>query len=297
MSHQADVSRAVPPLAPPRARLGATRRRHLKTAILFVVMAIVFCIYVFPTYFVISTSFKTQADALAMPPKWFNFTPTLDNYRTAFGEYGMWPNFVNSIIVTCGSTLLALLLGVPAAYAFSRFNFRGRDSLSLWFLSTRMAPPIMVVLPFFLLGRDVGLYDTQLLLIIVDVLINLAWVVFMMRSFFDEIPIEIDESALIDGMSWLGALRRVVLPLAVPGLVATTIFSLIIVWNEYFFALVLTSVNAKTLPAAITAFLTVHGLLWGPMTAAGSAVMVPILVFTIWTQKYLIRGMTMGAVR
>lgn len=297
MSQRADGYGELRDPLEPRRWMGARRLRQSKTAMLFVLMAIVFCIYAFPTYFVISTSFKSQADALAMPPKWFNFTPTLDNYRTAFGEYGMWPNFVNSIVVTCGSTVLALVLGVPAAYAFSRFNFRGRNSLSLWFLSTRMAPPIMVVLPFFILGRQIGLYDTQILLIIVDILINLAWVVFMMRSFFDDIPIDIDESALIDGLSWFGALRRVVLPLAIPGLVATSIFSLIIVWNEYFFALVLTSVNAKTLPAAITAFLTVHGLLWGPMTAAGSAVMVPILVFTVWTQKYLIRGMTMGAVR
>ena len=167
----------------------------------------------------------------------------------------------------------------------------------MWFLSTRMGPPILVALPFFLLARQIGLYDKLILLIFVDVITTLAWVVFMMRSFFDDIPVEIDESALIDGTSWFGALFRIVLPLTAPGLAATTVFCLIMAWNEYFFALVLTSVNAKTLPAAITSFMTVHGLLWGPMTAAGTAVMLPILIFTLWMQKYLIRGMTMGAVK
>lgn len=297
MKEHASSRQAVARRARARASTGILARRRAKTAMLFVVMILVLIVYVLPTFWVVSTSFKSNADALASPPKWLNFGPTLDNYRSAFSDYGMLPNFVNSLIVTVGSTALALALGVPAAYALSRFNFKLRDNLTFWFLSTRMAPPILVAVPFFLLSRQLGLYDTQILLIIVDVAINLAWVVFMMRSFFDEIPIEIDESALLDGNSWFGALRRVVLPLSLPGLVATTIFSLIIVWNEYFFALVLTSVNAKTLPAAITSFLTVHGLLWGPMTAAGTAVMLPILLFTFGVQKYLIRGMTMGAIK
>lgn len=271
--------------------------RYGKRAGLFILMLVVVIIYTLPTYWVISTSFKTGVDAFAIPPKWFNFKPTLENYRTAFIDYGMLPNFKNSVIVTIGSTLLTLILGTPAAYALSRFNFKLRENLMFWFLSTRMAPPILVVLPFFLISRQIDLYDKLILLIIVNVLTNIAWVVFMMRSFFDDVPIDIDEAALIDGTSWYGALWRVVLPLAAPGLVATTIFCLIMAWNEYFFALVLTSVNAKTLPAAITSFMTVHGLLWGPMTAAGTVVMLPILLFTIWMQKHLIRGMTMGAVK
>lgn len=283
--------------ARPRRSVRVLLQRYGVRSVLFIVMVIVVAIYVLPVYWMISTSFKPEVDAFAIPPKWFNFTPTLEHYRTAFIDYGMLPNFKNSLIITAGSTLLALLLGVPAAYALSRFKFRLRENLMFWFLSTRMAPPILVALPFFLISRQLGLYDTQLLLIIIYVLINLAWVVFMMRSFFDEIPIEIDESALVDGTTWLGALWRVVLPLATPGLVATTVFCLIMAWNEYFFALVLTSVHAKTLPAAITSFLTVHGLLWGPMTAAGTVVMLPILLFTLWMQKYLIRGLTMGAIK
>jgi multiple sugar transport system permease protein len=271
--------------------------RAVRSAALYGLLIFVVVIYVIPTFWVISTSFKSEVDAFSIPPKWVFFKPTLDNYRTAFIDYGMLPNFKNSVIVTLGSTLLALALGTPAAYALSRFNFKARENVMFWFLSTRMAPPILVALPFFLISRDVGLYDTLILLIIVDVLTTLAWVVFMMRSFFDDIPIDIDEAARVDGTSWIGALWHVVLPLAAPGLVATTVFCLIMSWNEYFFALVLTSVNAKTLPAAITSFMTVHGLLWGPMTAAGSVVMLPILVFTIWMQKHLVRGMTMGAVK
>ena len=298
MSTTARLSSAAPRHGSrrPRTFSGWMRRRGVPV-LLFLLMLVVGAIYVLPTFWVISTSFKSPIDALTIPPKWFNFTPTLENYRSAFVDYGMLPNFKNSVIVTACSTLLALALGTPAAYALSRFNFRGREGVMMWFLSTRMGPPILVALPFFLLSRQIGVYDTLGLLIVVDVLVTLAWVVFMMRSFFDDIPIEIDESALIDGTSWFGALGKVILPLTIPGLVATSIFCLIMAWNEYFFALVLTSINAKTLPAAITSFMTVHGLMWGPMTAAGTAVMVPILIFTLWTQKYLIRGMTMGAIK
>lgn len=281
----------APPVVRPRRRINIVR------LLLIAVMVVVVVIYVLPTFWVISTSFKSEKDAFAIPPKWFLFEPTLENYRIAFIDYNMLPNFKNSVIVAVGSTLLALLLGTPAAYALSRFTFKFRENLMFWFLSTRMAPPIMVALPFFLISRNIGLYDTLSLLIVVNVLTNLAWVVFMMRSFFDEIPIDVDESALIDGTGWFGALTRVIMPLVTPGLAATAIFCLIMAWNEYFFALVLTSVNSKTLPAAITSFLTVHGLLWGPMCAAGTAVMLPILLFTMWMQKHLIRGMTMGAVK
>ncbi len=272
-------------------------RRYGKRALLFLIMVVVVAIYAIPTFWVITTAFKTEVDAFASPPVWIFFKPTLENFRVAFIDYNMLPNFKNSIIVTVGSTLLALFLGTPAAYALSRFNFRRREDIMFWFLGTRMAPPILVALPFFLLSRKLGVYDTLGLLIVINVLTNIAWVVFMMRSFFDDVPIEIDESAMIDGNSWYGALFRVILPLVRPGLVATAVFSLIMSWNEYFFALVLTSVNAKTLPAAITSFMTVHGLLWGPMTAAGTVVMLPILIFTIWMQKHLIRGLTMGAVK
>ncbi len=280
-----------------QARTTFRTKRYLKRVAVYLLMITVVAIYIIPTFWVISTSFKAEVDAFAIPPKWIFFKPTLSNYIKAFIDYNMLPNFKNSIIVTIGSTTLALLLGTPAAYALSRFRFKLRENIMFWFLSTRMAPPILVALPFFLISRELGLYDTLALLIIVNVLTNIAWVVFMMRSFFDDIPIDIDESAMIDGASWFGAFWRVVVPLTTPGLIATAVFSLIMAWNEYFFALVLTSINAKTLPAAITAFLTVHGLLWGPMTAAGTVVMVPILLFTLWMQKHLIRGMTMGAIK
>lgn len=276
---------------------GTLFSRYGKRSLLFLLMVFVVVIYALPTFWVITTAFKSEIDAFAMPPKWIFFKPTLENFRTAFIDYNMLPNFKNSVIITFGSTLLALTLGTPAAYALSRFNFKLRENIMFWFLSTRMAPPILVALPFFLISRQIGLYDKLGLLIIINVLTNIAWVVFMMRSFLDDIPIDIDEMAQIDGTSWYGALWRVILPLIRPGLVATTVFSLIMAWNEYFFALVLTSINAKTLPAAITSFMTVHGLLWGPMTAAGTVVMLPILVFTIWMQKHLIRGMTMGAIK
>ncbi len=288
------------PAQSPSARQSHQReslRKRAQRTMLHVVMIVVTIVYAIPIYWIISTSFKPEIDAFAIPPKWFFFQPTLDNYFSAFVGYGMLPNFINSIIVAIGSTTLSLVLGVPAAYALSRFNIQHREDLMFWFLSTRMAPPILVAVPFFLVSRQVGLYDTRTLLILINVLTSIAWVVFMMRSFFDDIPVEIDEAALVDGASWLETLWRVIIPVALPGIAATVVFVLILAWNEYFFALILTSVNAKTLPAAITSFLTVHGLLWGPMTAAGSVVALPVLIFTLWTQKYLIRGMTMGAVK
>lgn len=183
------------------------------------------------------------------------------------------------------------------AYAISRFRFKGKNNIYFWFLSTRMAPSFLAAITFFVISRRIGLYDTIWLLIIIYILLNLSWVIWMMRSFFDEIPIEIDEACMVDGCTRFSALSRVILPLSKPGLISTTIFCLILSWNEYFFALILTSVNAKTLPAAITSFLTVQGLMWGQMTAAGTVVMLPILIFVAFVQRHLIRGLTMGAVK
>lgn len=271
-------------------------RKRLMRVLLYILLLVVFCIYVTPIWYIVTTSFKLERDAYAIPPKVF-FVPTLTNYIDAFSGQGMGHNFINSLIVSAVSSVLALLLGTPAAYALSRFNFKKKESIFFWFLSTRMAPLILAGLPVYLLSKQIGLYDTKTILVIMDVLINLAWVVWMMRSFFDDIPPDIDEACMVDGCSRTSALFRVILPLATPGLVASTIFCLIMSWNEYFFAMILTSFNAQTLPAAMSSFLTVYGLLWGQMAAAGTVIAIPIMVFVFFLQKHIIRGLTMGAVK
>jgi ABC-type glycerol-3-phosphate transport system permease component len=259
-------------------------------------MIIIFIVYVLPILWVISTSFKFERDALSIPPKIF-FEPTLENYQKAFTKNGMSANFINSIIISVGSSLFGLILGIPAAYALSRFQFRQNSAVYMWFLGTRMAPPFLTVLPIFIISRQINLYDTIGLIIVVNMLMNISWVVWMMRSFFDEIPSEIDEACLVDGCNRFSTLFKVILPLAKPGIAATLIFCMIVSWNEYFFAMVLTSIKARTLPATLTTFISVFGLLWGQMCAAATVIMLPILIFTWFTQRYLIRGLTMGAVK
>jgi multiple sugar transport system permease protein len=252
-------------------------------------------------WFIVSTSFKNDQQAYSVPPM-FIFTPTFDNYINAFTTRGMMVNFTNSLIIGVISSVIAMLLGVPAAYALSRYKFKHKEGVFNWFLSTRMAPPILAGISFYMLSKQfvigrTSLYDTKFLLIVVYVLINLSWVIWMMRSFFNDVPVEIDEAAMVDGCNRPLAFFRTVLPLAKPGLAATMIFCLIMAWNEYFFALILSSVKSKTLPAALTSFLSVHGLFLGQMCAAGTVVMMPILIFSIFMQKQLVRGLTMGAVK
>lgn len=268
---------------PSRARSRRPRRAAARVALL--AMIVVGVLWIMPLVWVIVTSL-TSGNA-------FSF----DNYVAVFVDYGIGPNFLNSIMAAIGSTITAMVVGVPAAYALSRFAFKGRHNVMFWFLGTRMAPPVLVGLPFFLISRDSGIYDTVGLLIIVYTVVNLSWVVFMMRSYFDDIPAELEEAAYIDGVGRFGAFRRVILPLAVPGMAATALFCIITAWNEYFFALTLTSINAVTLPASLTSFLTIQGLLLGPMSAASVCVMLPILVLTLWLQKHLVRGMTLGAIK
>jgi len=271
-------------------------KKKLIRILLYLVLGIVFLVYITPIWYIVSTSFKLERDAYTIPPKIF-FIPTLINYIDAFSGRGMGQNFINSLIVSVVSSLASLLLGTPAAYALSRFKFKHKENLFFWFLSTRMAPPMLAGLPVYIISKNIGLYDSRTLLVIMNVLINLSWVVWMMRSFFDDIPAEIDEACMVDGCSRFSALIRVILPLSAPGLVASTIFCLILSWNEYFFAMILTSFNAQTLPASISSYLTIYGLLWGQMAAAGTVIAIPIMVFVFFAQKHIIRGLTMGAVK
>jgi multiple sugar transport system permease protein len=253
-----------------------------------------------PVYWMLTVSLKSEVEQFAIPPRWFNFAPTLIHYREAFMERSFGQYLLTSAVVAVLSTACAMLTGTLAAYALARFPLpRRMDSrLSLWILSTRMFPPIVTAVPLFLLMRDVRLLNTKPALVIVYTAFNLPFVVWMMRGFFREIPREIEEAAMVDGDSRLGALRRVLLPLVAPGLAATAVFCLIISWNEFLFALVLTQTDtAMTLPVGIAGRVTQYEIKWGIMSAAGVVAMLPILVFALAVQRYLVRGLSLGAVK
>jgi multiple sugar transport system permease protein len=253
-----------------------------------------------PVYWMLTISLKSEVDQFATPPLWFGFAPTLEHYYDAFVTRGFGQYLLTSAIVSVLSTICALVIGTLAAYALTRFElpFRLNRHLSLWILSTRMFPAIVTAVPLFLMMRDLRLLNTRASLIIVYTAFNLPFVVWMMRGFFADLPRDLEEAALVDGDSRLGALVRVVLPLVAPGLAATAVFCLIISWNEFLFALVLTQTDAAmTLPVGIAGRVTQYEIKWGVMSAAASVALVPILVFALALQKYLVRGLSLGAVK
>jgi multiple sugar transport system permease protein len=253
-----------------------------------------------PVYWLITISLKREVDQFAYPPQWIGFPITLEHYRNAFGNGSFGVYFLNSVILASVSTFAALLLGVPAAYGLARFDWPGKWSQNIgnWILSTRMLPPIVTIVPLFLMLREAQLLNSLLGLAIVYTAFNLPFVVWMMRGFFDEVPREIEEAAMLDGETRVGALLRIVLPLVKPGLAATAVFCLVVAWNEFLFALILTQTEtAMTLPVGIASRVTQYEIQWGAMSAAGVVAMLPVLVFASAAQRYLVRGLSLGAVK
>ena len=282
-----------------------------------------------PLAWIIATGFKTPADAVAYPPKVI-FEPSLEGYVNLFtsrsrvtpedlaalpppetfydqivrqydmvitgpSKYG--ERFVNSIIIGFGSTFLSVFLGTIAAYAFSRFKVPLKDDLLFFILSTRMMPPIAVAIPIFLMYRQLGLSDTHLGMILLYTAVNLSLSVWLLKGFIDEIPIEYEEAALIDGYTRFQAFYKVVLPQAATGIASTAIFCLIFAWNEYAFAVLLTSGTAQTAPPFIPTIIGAGGKDWPAVAAGATLFLLPIMVFTILLRKHLLRGITFGAVR
>ena len=277
-----------------------TRRLRLARLTKYVLLACAVLASLTPVYWLATISLKTEVDQFAVPPRWISFQPTLAHYEDAFLTRSFGQYLETSAIVAVLSTLCALLLGTFAAYGLSRFRLRAKldKRISIWILSTRMFPPIVSAVPLFLLMRDVRLLNTITSLVIVYTAFNLPFVVWMMRGFFQELPRELEEAAMVDGDSRMGALVRVILPLVTPGLAATAVFCLIMSWNEFLLALVLTQTDAAmTLPVGIAGRVTQYEIKWGVMSAAGVVAMVPILVFAMAAQRYLVRGLSLGAVK
>ncbi len=265
--------------------------------------ALVFCavlVALLPIYWMLTISLKSEVDQFAVPPIWFNFKPVGGHYYETFFIRPFGRYLLTSTVVALASTALALLIGTLAAYSLARLKLPGklREHLSFWIISTRMFPPIVTIIPLFLMMRDMRLLNQIPALVIVYTGFNLPFVIWMMRSFFEELPKDLEEAAMVDGDSRLGALVRVILPLVTPGLAATAIFCLIICWNEFLFALILTQTDASmTLPVGIAGRVTQYEIKWGAMSAAGVVAMIPILVFSMIVQRYLVRGLSLGAVK
>ena len=270
------------------------------------VSGVIGLIYFAPVFWMVLTAFKTRQDALAIPPKLF-FTPTLENFRAVFfdttssGELvatDAWLYFVNSAFIAGASVLLALILGTLAAYAFSRYPLRGNNTYLFIILTTRMLPPIVVIIPIFLLFRLTGLSGTYIGIILLYTSFNLPFSIWMMKSFFDDLDREVEDSARMDGSSDWAVFRRIVLPQVVAGLAATMVFALILTWNEFIFALLLTGTESRTVPVALAS--TVGGSVgveWGKLSAMITLFLIPVVIVTFVLQNQLLRGVTFGTIR
>ena len=269
---------------------------NVKRVLLTIATVAIFGVILFPPVVLFLTSIKTDIDALSFPPKWI-FDPTLKNYVDILNTSPLVDYALNSLIVASLNTLLCLIVGSMAAYGLARFKFRGADNLAFWILSIRMMPPVAAIIPIYILMKNLRLLDTPWCLVITYLTFNLPFVVWMMKGFFEEIPREIEESALIDGCSDFSVFFRIALPLVAPGLAATAIMVFIFSWNEFLFALILTGTKAVTLPVGIIGYMKETGINWGYMTAGGILALIPVIVFMVLVQKHLVKGLTLGALK
>lgn len=251
----------------------------------------------FPLFWMVTTSLKVQNETFSTPPRFFNFTPTLEHYQTIIEEGEVPRTGLNSLIVATGTTILAVILGTPAAYVFARFQFRGKRDLWFWFISNRFISPVVVVLAYFLVGRDLRLLDSHLYLILIYQTFTVPLVIWLCLDQFRSVPKDIDDAAKVDGCNLLQTFWRINLPLALPGIVVSAILSFIFSWNEMLFGLLLTRANAVTAPVQASTFMTGMGIRWGDMMATGTLIVLPVIIFAALVSRHLVRGLTMGAVK
>jgi len=270
------------------------RRRLPIVRILFLALCVVFVVV--PLYWVFVTSIKPSDDYLAIPPVWWPDQPTMVHYTAALFAYRGLNGLINSLIVAIAATVLSCLFGTLMAYSLARFNTGGQH-LSFWVLSQRFLPPIAIVLPIFLNYRALGLNDTHVGLILAYTVFTLPVSVWMMFAYFRGMPRSLEEAALVDGCTRWTAFWRVAVPLAAPGVVAAAVFTFIACWTEFFFALVLTSRNAYTLPTVFRAFIGFQGAQYGEAAALAIVSLGPSIALGILAQRHLVRGLTLGAIR
>jgi len=296
------------------ALLTRGRRQVAKRVVQYGILLLWSLFMLFPIYWTFASSLKNPVDVFAMPPKWF-FVPTLHNYAVVFGltiptelegmtkeatgaGQSQFPRYLlNTVIISLGSTLLSLLLGCTAAYALARSQLRARRAIMTGVLITRLIPPIVTLVPLYVLWRNLNLLNTYGGMILAFLIFNLPFTIWMMHSFFVELPVELEEAALVDGCSRTQALLWIVLPLAAPGLAATSVFLMLGAWNEFLFASVLGGGNAQMLAPSILSFITDKAILWGRLYAASSVILVPVLILTFVVQRFMGKGLIGGALK
>jgi len=272
-------------------------RSKLSGIAAYVIVALVILWTVFPLYWLVITAFKPLEEFMAYPPTFWPSQWTLDNFVEGLIRQQGAPAILDSAVIAVGTFVLSMAVGVPAAYSIARYK-TGGDDLSFTVLSMRFMPPIVPSVAFFLIAAKLGILDTYLLLILVNSMANIPFVVWIMKGFFEEIPYSIEEAAQVDGASWLRLFKDHVLPLAAPGLVAVSLFCFIFAWNELLFATILTGRTiqpfTKVVPGVNIGHVEPH---WGAIAALGLLVIIPIVILSFYLQKYIVRGMTYGAIR
>ncbi|WP_075215372.1 carbohydrate ABC transporter permease [Mongoliimonas terrestris] len=275
------------------ARAVTNRRKLVFTLVAWTLALLIF----FPILWTVLTSFKSEADAIASPPKFLFFDWTLENYTTVQERSDYARHFWNSVVISLGSTFLGLLIATPAAWSMAFVPGKRTRDLLMWMLSTKMMPAVGVLVPIYLICRDLGLLDSRTALVVILTLINLPIIVWMLYSYFKEIPGEILEAARMDGASLRSEILYVLAPMAVPGIASTLLLNIILAWNEAFWTLALTAAKAAPLTAFIASYSSPEGLFYAKLSAASTMAIAPILVMGWFSQKQLVRGLTFGAVK
>lgn len=272
------------------------QRRRAANALRAILAWLVALVVFFPILWMVLTSFKTELAAFSMPPQ-LVFQPTLENYQEILARTDYLHHAWNSILTSGGSTLVGMILAVPAAYGFAFYPGKRTENVLLWMLSTKMLPAVGVLVPIYLLARDFGLLDSRVLLVLVFAVVNLPIMVWMIYTYFRDIPRDILEAARMDGATTAQEIRRVLLPVSRGGLASTALLSLILSWNEAFWSLNLTTTKAAPLSALVASFASPEGLFWAKLSAVSTLACAPILVLGWFSQKQLVRGLTFGAVK
>jgi multiple sugar transport system permease protein len=272
----------------------ATRLGPLAKLLITVVFVLA---WTFPILWSVLNSLKTDRDVLAYPPKLL-FTPTLDAYRDVlFGSTSMLPNLVSSMIISVGTTLLTVLMAVPAAYALARLRFRGKKFAGFYVLATQMLPPVGIIIPYFLILRKIGWIDTYQGIILIYLSFSLPFAIWLMVSYFEDIPFEMEEAAYLDGASRLRTLWRVIIPQVRGGIAVTIVFVFLNAWNEFLFAVVLSGNTVRPVTVAMFNFVSVEQTLWAKLAAVSVLAMLPVVVLGIIAQRNIVKGLTVGAVK
>jgi multiple sugar transport system permease protein len=271
------------------------RKRPLEKIIIAILTILVLAFFLIPLYWMVITSLKYGRDSFNIPPQWLFFLPTLHNYTDAFANAKSLMFIKNSLIITSGTTILSLVLGVPAGYAIARTRWRLLNSSSFFFLILLMVPPVATLIPFYLIMRDLHLLGTYWAVILLDTAFDASFVVWMMRSYFKDVPQEMEEAALVDGASHFTAFLQVALPLSVPGIISSALYCIIYSWNDFLFALMLTSPKTKTIPLGILASFSAVDVSWGQMTTLSVLAIIPAVLISIFLNRYFVQGLTMGA--